>query len=199
MRTYALALVAAIGLFAGCASEPKPTSEPKPISQPKPSGTVAENTVEAQATVTAIDLPQRIVTLRLADGTSMLVQASEAVYNLPQVRVGDMVKVTYTEALAWQVKAASEGTASLYENVSADRAPPGQKPGGRVGRTVTLTTTITAIDTAQGTVTLRGPEGNSRTIKVADPANLSKVQVGDLVAITYSEAVAVSVQPVGSK
>ena len=193
MRTYALALVAAIGLFAGCASEPKP------VSQPKPSGTVAENTVEAQATVTAIDLPQRIVTLRLADGTSMLVQASEDVYNLPQVKVGDIVKVTYTEALAWQVKAASEGTASLYEKVGVDRAPPGEKPGGRVGKTVTLTTTITAIDTAHGTVTLRGPEGNSRTIKVADPSNLSKVQVGDLVAITYSEAVAVSVQPVGSK
>ena len=80
-----------------------------------------------------------------------------------------------------------------------ETAKPGEKPGGQVGRSITLTTTITAIDTANGTVTLTGPQGNSRTIKAANPDNLKKVQVGDLVEITYSEALAVSVTPVGKK
>jgi hypothetical protein len=42
-------------------------------------------------------------------------------------------------------------------------------------------------------VTLTGPGGGSQTIKARDPANLKKVQVGDLVDITYTEAVAISV------
>jgi hypothetical protein len=78
-------------------------------------------------------------------------------------------------------------------------AQPGEKPGGTLGRTVTVTTTITAIDLANGTVTLTGPGGDSQTIKARDPANLKKVQVGDLVEITYSEAVAVAVRPVEKK
>ena len=56
--------------------------------------------------------------------------------------------------------------------------------------------TITAIDLAKGTFTLTGPGGRSQTLKARDIANLRKVKVGDLVDITYSEAVAVSVQPV---
>lgn len=52
---------------------------------------------------------------------------------------------------------------------------------------------------ANGIVTLTGPEGNSRTIKARDPANLKKVQVRDLVDITYSEAQAVAVRPVNKK
>ena len=50
-------------------------------------------------------------------------------------------------------------------------------------------------DLANGTVTLKGPQGNSRTMKARDPKNLQKVQVGDLVDITYTEAVAVRVRP----
>ena len=87
----------------------------------------------------------------------------------------------------------------MSSQASVETAQPGQRPGGQVGSSVTLTTTITAIDLANGTVTLTGPQGNSRTIKAANPDNLRKVQVGDLVEITYSEALAVSVTPVAKK
>ena len=46
-------------------------------------------------------------------------------------------------------------------------------------------------DTAH-TVTIKGPEGNSETVKAKDPKNLDKVKVGDLVEITYAQALAVS-------
>jgi len=51
------------------------------------------------------------------------------------------------------------------------------------------------VDLPNGTVTLTGPRGNSQTVKATNMANLRKVQVGDLVDITYSEALAVSVEP----
>jgi len=62
-----------------------------------------------------------------------------------------------------------------------------------------LTATITEIDLTNVTVTLTGPEDNPLTFKARDPANLKKVQVGDLVDITYSEALAIAVRPVNKK
>jgi hypothetical protein len=41
-------------------------------------------------------------------------------------------------------------------------------------------------------VTIKGPRGNEETIKVKDPKNLQGVKVGDLVELTYAQALAVS-------
>ena len=126
----------------------------------------------------------------------IVLEVPEAVKNLPQVKVGDEVITSYTEAVAWQVKPAGQGTPGVSAQDSMTTSQPGARPGGTVGRTLNLTATITAIDLANGTVTLTGPGGNAQVIKARDPANLRKVKVGDLVDITYTEAVAISVQPV---
>jgi len=41
---------------------------------------------------------------------------------------------------------------------------------------------------------LKGPEGDSQTVKARNPANLKKVKVGDVVDIAYTEAVAIKVE-----
>ena len=51
-----------------------------------------------------------------------------------------------------------------------------------------------SFDLPAGTVTVQGPTGQATTIKARDPRNLDRVAVGDLVEITYTEAVAVSVE-----
>jgi hypothetical protein len=55
---------------------------------------------------------------------------------------------------------------------------------------------FTAFDVARGTVTLTGPQGQSRTFKTKTPADLELIRAGDLVDITYSEALALSARPV---
>ena len=55
-----------------------------------------------------------------------------------------------------------------------------------------MTATITAIDKKAHTVTIKGPEGNTETIKAKDPKNLDAVKVGDLVEIIYAQALAIS-------
>jgi hypothetical protein len=177
--------LAVAGLACACASQP---------SSP-PSGKM-ENAVEARATVTAVDPATRTVSLKEANGDELDVAVTQEVRNFDQIKPGDEVVVTYTEALAWQVKPAGQGAPGVGENVEATRAQPGEKPAGAVGRAVTMTATITAIDIPNGTVTLTGPGGESRTIKARDPNNLKKVKVGDLVDITYSENVALAVKPV---
>jgi hypothetical protein len=154
-----------------------------------------EDVLEARATVTAVDQQRRLVTLRGQDGQEWVVEAGDAVKNLNQIKPGDVVVVTYTEALAWQVKPAGQGAPGVSTKDAITPPVAGGRPGGSVGSSTTVTATITGIDPANGTVTLTGPGGNARTIKVRDPANLKKAKVGDLVEITYSEALAVSVRP----
>jgi Cu/Ag efflux protein CusF len=72
-------------------------------------------------------------------------------------------------------------------------AQPGEKPAGFGARSVHLTATVTKIDRAKQEVTLRGPRGKSVVVAVQDPANIEKVKKGDHVEITYSEALAISV------
>jgi hypothetical protein len=183
MKIRALTAAITLVVLAACASPEKPSGR-------------MEDVVESRATITAVDRSQRLVTLRDESGGEMVVEATDAVRNFDQIQVGDEVVVAYTEALAWQVKPAGEGAPGVSTDEGVTRAKPGEKPSGTVGRSVTMTATITAIDLAAGTVTLTGPGGNSRTIKARDPNNLRKVEVGDLVDITYSEALAVAVKPV---
>jgi plasmid maintenance system killer protein len=64
---------------------------------------------------------------------------------------------------------------------------------------VTVTATIEAIDAKKNRVTLKGPEGKTQEIKVKDPKNLVNVKVGDQVVLTYTEALAISVEPAKKK
>jgi len=158
------------------------------------SGTVGQNIVSVSAKVKAVDLETRTVTLERADGSMVEVHAGDQVRNLPQVHVGDDVTVTFYQSLAYDVTKAGEGTPGVTSAEALARAKPGEKPAGAVGRVITITATITAIDKAAQTVTLKGPEGNSLTVKARDPKKLDKVSVGDLVNITYTEAVAILVE-----
>jgi len=161
----------------------------------KPSGSM-QDTVEAKAQVVAIDRDTRVVTLQGQEsGDWWVIEAGPEVRNLDQVEVGDTVTVRYTEAVAWQVKKASQGAPGVVESSSVERAQAGEKPGGTLGRQVTVTTTVTDIDLANGTLTLTGPRGHSQTVKARSAANLRKMQVGDLVDITFREALAIAVEP----
>jgi Cu/Ag efflux protein CusF len=160
---------------------------------PPPSGTVGENLVSATARVKAIDLKTRHVTLERPDGSVIKFVAGDEVRNLPQVKVGDEVTVTYYESLAYAVKKPGTAVPGTTVAEGLGRAKLGEKPGGAAGRVTTLTATIAGIDKAAKTVTLQTADGETRTIKVRHPEKLDQVSVGDLVEITYTEALAISV------
>jgi hypothetical protein len=155
-------------------------------------GAAAMNSVTVTATVTAIDQKTRAVTVKTTDGKDYSFIAGDAVKNLAQVAVGDVITATYTEALLYEVK--SGGRTGASTTMGTARAAGGEKPAGMVGQETTVTVTITAIDTATPSVTFKGPAGNVRTIKVQQPEKLKGVKVGDTVDITYAESVAVSVE-----
>jgi hypothetical protein len=150
--------------------------------------------VEMNATVQAVDLENRLVTLRGPEGKVVKVHADQGIRNLAKIKLGDQVKARYYESLAIEVKKAGEVTPSEGSAQFSSRAKPGERPRGVETNVVTLVADIEAIDMKNQTVTLKWPNGNSETVKVQDPKNLENVRVGDQVVITYTEAVAISVE-----
>ena len=67
-------------------------------------------------------------------------------------------------------------------------------PGGVIVNTTELTARVTAIDTTNRTVTLVGPEGNTRTLKVGPDVDLTKAQPGDNVVVRYTETLKIQVE-----
>ena len=129
----------------------------------------------------------------------MTFYADDTVRNLPQVKVGDEVTASYYESLAYEVKKPGTAVPGATVAEEAGRAKPGERPAGAGARVTTIVATIAGIDKAAGTVTLQGPTGRMTTIKARDPRNLERVAVGDLVEITYTEAVAISVDKPGKQ
>lgn len=151
-----------------------------------------ENVTTVKATVQAINLDTRVVTLKGPKGNVFDLKVGEEAKNLPQVKVGDEVVAKYYESIAVEVKKPGE-PGGVTASGAVATAEPGAKPAGMVANQVTVTTTLEAIDPKKTYVILKGPGGNSVKVKIRDPKNLKNVKVGDQVVITYTEALAISV------
>jgi len=185
----AFTLSMATGVFAQAAKGAAPAEQPR---------VVKERAAVMTATVQAIDLNTRIVTLKGPKGEVRDIKVGEEAVNLPQVKVGDLVTVKYYESLAIEV--IKPGAVSgAGEKSAIVRAKPGEMPGGMAARQSTVTATVTAIDKKKGTISLKGPEGKTVVAKAEDPRNLDKVKVGDELMITYTEALAISVEKAKKK
>jgi hypothetical protein len=167
----------------------------------RPGVTVAY-TIEAAATVEAINQDTRGVLLRGAGGHLFAVTAGPAVENLSRVKPGDHVFVRYDEALAVSLgKSGQEGGGTATEQASPTRhVAPGSRPTSAVRNQISATVTIDTIDRATHTVTFTGPANAARTVVVKDAEAqrfLNTVKPGDRVDLVYTEALAVAVEPMG--
>ena len=154
----------------------------------------AAETIEATATVTAIDAATREVTLKGPQGREMTITAGPEVKNFAQIKVGDQVKVKYVEALTLELKKGSTAPVARTDTAAAGAAKPGERPAGAVGRQVTVMAEVVALDPAKQVVTLRGPK-RTLDLKVADPEQFKRIAKGDRVEATYTEALAIAVEP----
>jgi hypothetical protein len=161
-----------------------------PAEQKMPSRGEAKS-VKIHGTVEAVDKDKGTVTLKGPKGRTLTIAVQDK-QKLDMVKVGDPVVATYIEAVAFKVMKAGSGTPGMSMKEGTASSKPGENPAGAVGREVTVTATITGIDKKAQTVTIKGPQGHSETIKARDPKNLDLVKVGDLVDITYAQALIVS-------
>ena len=155
-----------------------------------------DETTPIEATVEAIDLRTRTLTLKGPAGGSATFMVDEQVKHLDKVKVGDRVRADYYESIAVQVRRPAGSDVDAWA-ATASTAGPASKPSGITAGQITVTATVDRIDRKKPSVTLRGPAGNTRTFRVRDRRNLNNVEVGDEVVLTYTEALAVAVKEVG--
>jgi Cu/Ag efflux protein CusF len=167
------------------------TSDKAGAAEQKTPGKAAIAAVRVRGTIAAIDKDQGTVTLKGPKGRTLTLEVRDR-QKLDMVKVGDPVVALYTEALVIQLRKAGTTTPGVSTQETHVTSKPGETPAGAIGRQVSLTATITAVDRKAHTVTLKGPDGRTETFKVKDPRNLEAAKVGDLVDITYTQALAVS-------
>lgn len=206
MKLATVGLAICVTSLAACAHK-NPAPPPEPVAaargdtQPAPilSGKLDEQTVTATATVQTVDQKTRHVTLKRPDGTKFTIVAGPEVRNLPQLKKGDVVRLEYRQSIAYEVNKAGQSKPGVSTSTDVTRARPGDKPGGSVTDTLTVRMTITAIDKGASEATLLGPDGVATVVKVRDPRKLDSVEVGDVVDLTYTEALAVAVEKSGKR
>jgi len=170
--------------FAACAHK-----NPEPF--------IKDDLRQVTATVEAVYLPTRMVSLRGPNGPTTITVAP-GVRNLDQVQVGDQLQVSYYEGLAAQIRRRGKPNEGFQDETAIVSSPRGERPAGGVGQSTTTTVKIESVDTSFDTVTFRHPDGLVRTIAVESPEGRKFIRTlssGDEVDVMYTEAVAVEVLP----
>ncbi|MGD0102715.1 MAG: hypothetical protein ABSC06_01590 [Rhodopila sp.] len=164
-----------------------------------PEGMV-EHVTNLTAVVESVDLKDRSVLLRVPDGL-VTVEVGPEVRNLTQIKVGDRVTIGMRQALVARLTTPNDASMAEIQSESLT-AKPGARPAGFSRKSIRANVHITGIDKATNTVQFVGPAGVSRVAHIEDPSLqslLQKLQVGDVVEMTYSIALAVRVTPVTSQ
>ena len=154
----------------------------------------AAQTVKVTATITAIDAKTRDITLKGPQGNEVTVTAGPEVKNFAKMKVGDQVNIEYLEALTLELKKGGGMIVQRTVKEGMAGAKPGAQPAGGAGRQVTIVADVVDVDAAKQTITLRGPK-RTVELKIPDPEQFKRVAKGDQVEATYTQAVAVVVEP----
>jgi Cu/Ag efflux protein CusF len=187
---------AAIAGFAaqGALAQNPPAAKAAVVAASAPGTATIASSVTVSASVTAIDKATRKVTLKGPEGKLNTVTAGPEVRNFDQIKVGDTVTVRYVEALTLTLKKDGKELRGMTETPAAVRAPAGERPAGAIGVQTEVTANVIALDAKTQTVTLQGPK-HTVELKVPDAGQFKLIKVGDQIQATFTEAMALAVEP----
>jgi hypothetical protein len=188
--TVVFSLLIQVPITSGQTPAPAP-AEKKPAAADKMPAAADIKAVKVHGTIAAIDKDAKTITLKGPKGRTVTLDVQDP-QKLEVVKVGDPVVATYYEAIAIEVKKAGAATPGVTVQESRATSKPGENPAGAVAREVTLIGTITAVDRKAPSVTVKGPQGRTETVKVKDVKNIKDVKVGDMVELTYAQALVVA-------
>ena len=180
-----LAMLASLLLAAGAAHAQ---------TTPAPVGIAEEAVISGK--VVDVDVNSKAVLVQGPKGNIVEIVGGDEAKNIGNVRKGDIVTLTRAAAVVAALEPLDSKDTALMEQVErTSRAPEGGKPGVMREITTTITAQITKIDTANRTVTFRGPRETLRTVKVRDPnIDLTKIKQGQMAKIVVREVVAITVK-----
>ena len=154
----------------------------------------ASQSMMVSAVVTAIDHETRVVTVRKEDGEEITFTASEEARNLGQVSIGDVLVAEYVETVSVEVMANEGLEPDAAEAMAMARAEEGEMPGFAAMDATVVTATVEEINIEANTFKLKEVDGTVNEYVARNPENLKRAKVGDLVVMTFIEAIAITVE-----
>jgi Cu/Ag efflux protein CusF len=186
-RGFVYVLVVLFALAVGVGA----MAQEKAPAKAKPPGAKRERVVNLTGTVEAVDMANRVVTIKGSKGRIVDLKVGEEAKNLDQVKVGDKVVAKYYESVAYRLLKPGEAEGAKAEQTVAG-AKPGEVPAGAMANQVTVTATVEEISPKKTFVTLKRPDGKMVDVKVLDPKIIEGLKAGDKVVITYTQALAIA-------
>ena len=156
------------------------------------------NHIEVKATVQTIDLEKREITLMDTKGNLVTTGVDEGVKRFNEIEVGDVVTAEYWAYMMAEFRdpTPDELKVPLVIVAEGGKAPEGMDPAVKVGAIVKAVVTIEIINRPFMAVTIKGPKGKYVTLAVEDQDLIKQLNVGEVVIMTYAEAMALSLEKV---
>jgi Cu/Ag efflux protein CusF len=147
------------------------------------------------AEITKINKDNNEVTLKGPKGREISFIVDKNV-NLSNLKEGDSVKAEYYRSVAMQVgKPTPEQEKQPFTVLEAKKiAPAGVDLAGGSLRQVKAVVNVKKVDRAAQQIVIEGPNGNEFTISVADKRIFDKIKEGENAVITYTEALATTLE-----
>ncbi|MGA8891009.1 MAG: hypothetical protein WB493_05535 [Anaeromyxobacteraceae bacterium] len=156
------------------------------------SGTMTEIT---SARVRSVDFGKREVTLHVSDGKVEVVKVGPEVKNLEKLDRGDRVQLKFRGGLV--LRRLAPGDAGAAPEVSKETK--GTGIGDVLGGVETVRGhfpgTVSAVDAATRVFTITAKDGKPFSARAGTSVPLDDIRTGDRFAVTFSAALAVSVEP----
>jgi hypothetical protein len=124
-----------------------------------------------------VDASQRVLQLKLSDGTPVTCTVSPQVKNFDQIQVGDQIKVTLAEKLA--VYVLKDGKLPV---------------AGGTDEVIPFIARVQMVDPSYRLLTLQYLNGRTEVLKASLDAKLMEMQPGDAVTLQSAEATAIHIE-----
>jgi hypothetical protein len=155
--------------------------------------TIQGEMTTVSATVEAIELSTRELTVKNDKGEYETIVAPPEMTRFSSLKVGDKITARYYDNVVVRLK--KPGEAAIDVDAAALTPTATQKAGATAATQRTITATVTAIDPKVPSITVKGPNGWTYSRKVVDKKALAQVKVGDKLDITWTNAMLISVDP----
>jgi len=159
------------------------------------------------ATVEAIDVTNQVLTVSGPQNNWVTVKVTPE--DIKRIKVKDRITISYSDEVAValqklneapqnQMVSEEESGMNMNDPTKAEQDWVEATPQGATDlTTIEITDTVAAVDRFKRTITFAGTGGKTRTIKISPSVQgLDQINVGDVVALEVTRAVAVNIKPV---
>ena len=158
-------------------------------------------TEEIQGSITEIDSENRELTVTGQEGNIVTIIAGDEVERFNELVIGDIIKFDYWTYIKAEFRKPTKEELEdpLLVIAEAGKADLDTPPGATVGALINAIVTVEVINRPYMNVVVKGPEGEFVTIPVENTSVIEKLNVGQVIIITYAEAMAIYIEKIPVK